>query len=113
MVQLVDGAAEYELARCPMPACKETLFLAVTGHQDIYSSFGPADFELEALGLDMPHWVVRCLAGHVLLLPPDDGAEGHEFGKCTTHDLEAGDEHGANCGGFDFERLRLLLAALS
>lgn len=112
-MQLSDGAPEYALAKCPMPECGQTLMLMVAGHQDIYLSFTPEDFELEALGLDLSSWQVCCLSGHVLLLPPDDGAEDHEFGKCTTHDIGAGDEHGPDCGAGDFARLQRVLGMAS
>ena len=98
---------EYQLAACPMPYCDATLFLRTMAHQDIYLSFGPSDLTSAD---DMPSWEVRCLNGHVLLLPPDDGGEWHKFGLCTSHDIEAGDEHDLDCGAGDFARLQRIVA---
>lgn len=100
----------YEPVPCPMPLCGEPLHLTYTADQYLYASFT----EKELSGLvpsDMPGWEVRCEAGHVVLLPVDDGQDNHTFGICSCDPAEV-EEHGHEdgCAHGDFARLKEVIA---
>ena len=108
-MKLIEKADDYALVPCPLPKCGEPLHLVCTADQCLYASF--TEDELRGCrGDDLGQWEVRCEAGHVILLPPDDGAEDHVFGvcRCDPDDIkERG--HAEGCAQGDFERLRRLV----
>lgn len=106
-MKLVPDAAGYDPARCILPGCGQPLYLAYTASQDIYASFTDADLT-GCRPHDMESWEVRCLDGHVLLLPPDDGQESHLFGTCVC-DLDEDQDHGEGCARGDFARLKAVI----
>lgn len=107
-MKLIGNVGDYDPVPCPLPRCGEPLHLACTADQYLYASF-TADNLRGCRGDDLESWEIRCEAGHVILLPLDDGAENHVFGVCRC-DPEEGHEEG--CAAGDFERLRSLVHGL-
>jgi hypothetical protein len=106
MTRLMDKGGDYDPVPCPLPDCGQALHLKLMSDQYLYASFTEEDLRGISSG-DLNHWEVACEAGHVILVPPNDGAEEHLFGVCRC-DLDDVKEHGHDdgCSHGDFDRLR-------
>lgn len=100
----------YDPVPCPMPRCGQPLHLCWAADQYLYSGTTRAEMR-GMVPSDLGDWHVICEAGHVILVPPDDGAEEHVFGQCRC-DPEADGGHDEGCADGDFDRLRELANAI-
>lgn len=97
---LGDTSGYYDPVPCPI--CGNPLHLIYSGDQFLYASF--TQDELNGIRpRDTESWEVRCEAGHVVLLPCDDGQESHLFGVCP---CDPGEDHLDGCALGDFMRLK-------
>src|ERR1700677_4063876 len=98
---------QYEFALCGLQNCRQPLHMVFTNDQPIYLSFAADD--LTDPSKSDGSWEVRCEAGHVILVPVDDGEPWHVFGQCRCEptDPPAPDDE---CGHGDLARLRAVLA---
>jgi hypothetical protein len=96
---LSPGHAPGTPACCPLPDCGAWLHMVVITDTPICLSFSQGD---QFLADGDQSWEVRCENGHVVLLPPGNGAENHVFGECSC-DME---DPAGFCGHGDFDRLR-------
>lgn len=109
MAELIEGASTYAEARCPLPACGETLHIAWSGQRAIYLS-DTAEMLRDPAGAHTTTWRVECEAGHVVLLPPDDGDDYHHFaGICMCNEDYPDQEAERMCEHNDMARLRALV----
>lgn len=107
---LRPGAGKYDEARCGLADCGELLHIVYKVSQPVYLSFMAGDLAAPATeGGWFTTWRVECEAGHVVLLPPDSGAESFVFGKdchCDDEDERAAD---SDCPHGDLIRLRKVI----
>lgn len=111
MSKLIEKAGDYDPVPCPLPGCGQALHLRLHSDQYLYASFDAEALHGMVSG-DLNHWEVTCEAGHVILVPPDDGVDVHLFGVCGC-DAEADGGHDEGCADGDFERLRRLVNGIA
>lgn len=110
MTSLIENAGDYDPVPCPLPECGYPLHLRLVAYHELHA--GDTGEALRGLalsavsGLDLNQWKVVCAAGHVILVPPDDGEEWHLFGECR---CEPSGPHEDGCAAGDFGRLRRLV----
>jgi hypothetical protein len=105
-----ESAGYYDPVPCPLALCGEPLHLTYTADQLLYASFTEEDLD-GIIPADLPSWEVRCEAGHVILLPPDDGQDNHTFGTCSCDPADVKDHgHDDGCAHGDFARLKEVIA---
>lgn len=95
-------AGTYTIAMCPMPGCGHELFMAYTISAALYLSLTTDQL---ASPYGDSEWEVACSAGHVVLLPIDNAADNHVFGRCYCEP----DEEERFCEHRDMDRLRMAL----
>src|SRR5579862_3395954 len=105
-MKLLEEAGDYDPAPCPLPECGKPLHFTYSASQYLYASFTEEDLR-GCRGDEFTSWEIRCEAGHVILLPLDNGDENHEFGVCRCDPADvAVDGHAEPCPQDDFARLR-------
>ena len=112
-VRLIDKAGKgYDPVPCPLPGCGQPLHLTWQADQYLYSGLTEAEMR-GMIPADLGSWEVCCEAGHVILVPPDDGAEEHVFGVCRCDPDDIAERgHDEGCAQGDFGRLRRLINAV-
>lgn len=107
--QIVKGAGNYAEARCILPGCGQPLHITWTASRAIYLS--DTDDSLRDPGsAHATTWHVECEAGHIVLLPPDDGDDYHEFaGPCVCNPDYPDKDREPMCAHNDMNRLRAVV----
>lgn len=102
---LVTGSDPHQAALCGMPDCNQPLVITFTASAPVL--LADTTLTLAAGENETGHdWRVECVAGHVVLLPLEDGRESHIFGECACNDAPAT----TACGRTDLARLRRVIA---
>jgi hypothetical protein len=107
MTEIAPGSLTGPLAVacCVLPDCAQPLHMVITSDIPLHASTTDAELATP-VGGDCT-WEVRCEAGHVLLVPVDDGEDSHTFGQCRCDpECRACTRPGYECAHSDMERLR-------
>lgn len=108
---------DYTELTCPMPDCVEVLFIDYSCQRGVYLGdmneqpvTHPGDAHTQS-------WSVRCVAGHVVLLPaePRCGCDDPEGPDCPPWHVDSYDWSDENrvFRPFDWTRLRTVLSAFA